>query len=486
MVLFDSLLFEGKPVCMKHGKLVNILNFRKWNIFGKRQLESDDEITADPFELLWNDFERRSGPHTYYSSQWINPSKRLANWEGSIDYSGYKREECLRNLISDYQLGDENRILLRLADWVPEIQSLARGWILNHFEKVPLESVIKNSELISYLERKDKLSGDPGLRKIEEVVLNKIQKLEDSPFSELDVDFRRFAYQLSLDQDQGLRSRILNDENPFLRILLLKHPSCTSLDEDETRRLERDSSLVVVREFLLFRIRNGLNVSKEELLRLALHRNFGLRDIARFYLKKNYDIDCYELYKSLKLDEFYFIADYAKKEDVDSFIRGVETGDKYIRALCVRALILTDRHQLNQLDADALLRNSRVIRKMVYENLPKVKTVDELRALKSTIVDYSPKGLYSYLSMILKKSYWHFVEESLLELSTNSSDELFHFVENAVARECRVYLPPPPESVIGILEKARFLVVQDEKRYKRLADLIEFSMGHTKAPPNGS
>lgn len=78
------------------------------------------------FAAFWNDFDRRCNHDFDYARPvlgWDNP--RLLNWMGSIEYSGYTRENSLRYLIDNYLPGDENRILLRLSDWVEQVRSLA-------------------------------------------------------------------------------------------------------------------------------------------------------------------------------------------------------------------------------------------------------------------------------------------------------------------------------------------------------------------------
>jgi len=441
------------------------------------KIHSESENEEYPFSTLWNDFDRRLSVHEYYTSQGQEPAGRFGNWVGSTDNSGYIRERCLRNLISEYELGDENRILLRLADWVPEIQSIAREWILDKIEEVPLHSLIRNSELILYLARKDKLKDDAGFQKIEETLLDKIQHLEAARFYELDREFRKHVYGLSLDRDQKLRNRIVNEENPFLRIFLLKHSSCTMLSDDEVRLFAQDQSVIVLREFVLFRIRNQISITKDEFMRLAIHRNYGLRDIGRFYLKKYFDTDCYQMYKSFDSENFYFIADYAKPEDIESFIRGIETGDKFVKLLCLRALIGIDKHQLNKFDINVLLRNGRIFRKMLYANLPKVKSVDQLKAMKPIILEHSDKGLNSYLSMMLNKSFWNFVDEALQEYLENPSDSLFCLLDHTVKENCASCKPPSLELKEQISKKTETLGLNRDYLRRKLSKLIKFYLG---------
>ena len=102
-------------------------------------------------ESLWDDYERRTWYYDNARATLEKSNPRLLNWIGSIDYSGYTREKSLRALIASAEVGDENRILLRLEDWVPQVQRLARGWVLAHFRSLPLDSISSNQRLILYL-----------------------------------------------------------------------------------------------------------------------------------------------------------------------------------------------------------------------------------------------------------------------------------------------------------------------------------------------
>jgi hypothetical protein len=133
--------------------------------FPKGEIRPDDvnltqeeiEEYREQFSSLWNDFDKRSG--SYYSTDYTNQysmtlwakDPRLANWLGTIHVSGYIREKSLRSLIKYYQPGDENRILLRLSDWVPEVQVVAQQWVLNNFKSLPIEMIKENDQLILYL-----------------------------------------------------------------------------------------------------------------------------------------------------------------------------------------------------------------------------------------------------------------------------------------------------------------------------------------------
>ena len=141
-----------------------------------------DEFTIDS---LWNDFDKRTWHYDHFKYKLKLKDSRLLNWIGSIDQSGYARERCLRHLISDFVPGDENRILLRLADWVPQIQELARKWTIQNFKNLSFEAIEKNQRLVLYLSRKERLKSDAALHEINTVLLAKAQLITKKEFFEL-------------------------------------------------------------------------------------------------------------------------------------------------------------------------------------------------------------------------------------------------------------------------------------------------------------
>src|SRR5690606_17145411 len=115
------------------------------------------DIEKLTFESLCHDYDRRTWHYAYAKPTLSKTNPRLLNWIGSIDRSGYTREKCLQALIANSEPGDENRILLRLSDWVSQVQQLARDWTLTNFHALPFDAIISNQQLILYLSRKTRL-----------------------------------------------------------------------------------------------------------------------------------------------------------------------------------------------------------------------------------------------------------------------------------------------------------------------------------------
>jgi hypothetical protein len=442
----------------------------------RRHPEAGSKEELICIEALRNDFESRTWIPPFNSPRWGKWSRRLYDWLGTTDCSGHTREKCLRNLISTYTVGDENRILLRLADWVPEVRAVAREWILEHFDDVSLETVLKNANLILYLSRKQKLVDDPALKKIEDVIRLKIQELDETRFFELEDNFRKYLYRIASVTDHRLRKWMLKEDDPAVKLLFLRHPDSFPLTQEEVELLSRDTSVPIKREYLEFRVRHGIQIEKEELIALALDKHGALRHLGRFFLKKLHEFDCYEMYRSLDDERIYYLAEYGRSQDIDIFIIGIQTGGKLTQTICLRALMAVDANQLKILDIRQLLQGSRHVRKMLYDNLPKVLNINDLIRYKQSIVQSKSSGVLVYLSMILNKSYWHFVNESIKEINSNPDKEVRDYVYNVVMAKTGQYERPSDELRRDILAELKPMHNQSDPKNKQLARLIEFTL----------
>lgn len=110
----------------------------------QEEQENSDQTNQWTYEALWDDVERRTH-HYAFMTNGNFPDLRLLNWIGSMDSSGYTRETCLKYLIIHFQEGDENRILLRLTDWVPNVRGLAVAWATTGFQNLSNDVVWETS-----------------------------------------------------------------------------------------------------------------------------------------------------------------------------------------------------------------------------------------------------------------------------------------------------------------------------------------------------
>lgn len=386
-------------------------------------------------EKLWNDFESRSWIYSRLQhSSAID--RRLLNWIGSIDGCGHMREKCLRELIKSYQLGDENRILLRLEDWVPEVQAIARDWVMEHLESLKFNAIRANQRLLLFLSRKRILQGDPGIAEIERVLLEKVYPISETEFASLLPTFRRYLFRLSLRSDERLRWRLRGDKDPFNRLILLKHFSPEQLSPVEIDSLNRDKSIHVRRCLLKYLLDSGMTPSESELRELAVHRSCSLRELGTFYLKRLYGIDSYAIYRTFDDERFYYITDFSKLEDIGYFHRGLKSDRSKTRFICLRALATAAPDELRKIDIVALASQNRRNRDLLTQHLPRLFSIEEILSLKKAFTTDSVGGTVSYFHLVERKSYWHFVVLGLPYLQLGKSKRIRDYVIRRINVRC--------------------------------------------------
>ena len=209
---------------------------------------------------------------------------------------------------------------------MPQVQHLARDWVLANFRSLPFDSIRSNQRLILYLSRKDRLQDDPGLLEIKRDLLARSRGMTPAQFFGLEAMFRRFLFSLSFEDAEHLRPWILDDPEPFNRLLLLSEFQFSKITPDEKLRLQADRSVFVRRRLFQTQIDAGFTPERDELISLALDSNRSLRERGQFYLKSICGEDCYLIYRAKKGEDFYFIADYARPEDAEHFLAGIRSG----------------------------------------------------------------------------------------------------------------------------------------------------------------
>ena len=459
--------------------------FRRFNAFLSRKktgtasdpkqplIPSPEELT---FELLWDDYERRTGSHHSAPVPLNTPNTRLLHWIGSIDRSGYRREECLRALITNRVPGDENRILLRLTDWVPQVQAIARDWILANFRLLPLDAVSENQGLILYLARKDRLRGDAGMREIERDLLARTRTMDPTQFLCFIPEFRRYLFSLSCNDDHHLRSWMLDDPDPFNRLMIFAKIGFSDLTSDERQRLEGDRSVMVRRRLFHAQLEAGVSPDRAQLIGLALEADRRLRELGQFYLNSNFGESTYSMYCSLVGEQFYYIADFARSEDADHFIEGVRHGSRSTKYNCLRALASAAPERLKDLGIAALLGQSRRFRSFILPLLPQLLSIEEILALRPAFENASPPRTMSFLRVIERKCFWTYVDEGLGFLISDPESGMQAYFHRAISSKVMIFVSPSVQQRESINRKLSKLRSLDQRQNKGLADLIEHTL----------
>ncbi|NWK57493.1 hypothetical protein HW115_17885 [Verrucomicrobiaceae bacterium N1E253] len=427
-------------------------------------------------DLMWDDFELRTWQYDQVKDTLGKTDKRLLNWIGSIDQSGYTREKCLYELITAYEQGDENRILLRLSDWVSQVRDIARDWVIENFHQLPLESIYSNQRLILYLFRKERLQSDQGVAAIRRDLKKRIRLLKHSQYFEFSPMFRRFLFSLSGNTGGKLRRWVLDDPEPFNRLQLLNNVEIPCLTDDEQGRLASDQSIFVRRRYFYSLVSAGIRPTQGQLGSLAMDRNQSLRLFGQYYLNKFYQADAYSIYKTQDGEVFYFIADYARSEDADHFIEGVRTGSKLTKLNCLRALASCAEERVGELDIRSLLTENRRLRAVIVPLLPRMMSVDQFVELREVFESSSPYGKISFLRILEKQSFWAFVDVGLTELLNDKSEVVRNFIVQSVLGKSAIYESLSASRRQSIQQKIQALRHEDSNNNTRLMDLIEFSM----------
>ena len=399
-----------------------------------------DEIEDFSFENLKYNFHQRSRNFELYRSRLLNTNPRLLHWIGSIDYSGYIRQKSLQYLIDNYQPGDENRILLRLEDWVEEIQELAIEWTINNVCKFSIEQINDNARLIVYLSGKQNSNIRLAVKSIEEYLFNKLENIAQSEFQNLDKNLREYIYARVSPENKSIRQFLMEDKDPINRLYFLERYSFSELLPTEIHALQKDNCALVKKKFIYYRLKYNIQPEQSELTKLALDKNKSVRELAGYYLTKFYDVDLYELYKQKSDRQFYYIADLAKKEDLKHFLAGIRSPDKQIKLLCLRALCDIKPELVKQFDLQQLILENNKFRQLITKRVLPVLSLTKLQKFRSALFLH-PNGKVIYLSLLYKKSYWDFVEQALDLIIDRPTTETINLICGLFQNNIQIYRP---------------------------------------------
>lgn len=390
------------------------------------------------FADLKNNFDKRIWHFEPYQRKLEKTNSRLLHWIGSVDYSGYVREKSLRYLIDNYQPGDENRILLRLEDWVEEVRKPAIQWTKDNFHRLSLEQINENYRLIFYLAIKQRDYICSSVKVIEEVLIDKLKNITAQEFNNLNSNFRKYLYRLALPENQNLRSFLIQDQDPINRLLLLKIFDYSRLKPEEIKILEQDKCALVKKSFIYYQLKYNVQPTQSYLSRLALDKSKSVREIAGYYLTKYYNIDPYQLYKSRIDRQFYYIADFAKEEDLNYFLEGMRSPEKSTKLICLKALCELNPKLAKQFDLQTLIQENNQFRQLIKKRVLPILSLKELQDFR-TILFTELDGQIIYLSLLDKKSYWHFVEQSLDLIIDCPNDEVINLFNRSLYQKINIY-----------------------------------------------
>lgn len=202
----------------------------------------------------------------------------------------------------------------------------------------------------------------------------------------------------------------------------------------------------------------------------------SIRELARFYLKKYYDVDAYQLYKNSQNDKFYFIADFSKKDDFEYFVDGLNNRNKKIKYLCLKSICKIDYSNLNKLDLENLLVENRKIRKLILLYLPKLLPIEQLIELRENLIPICKDGVLVFLNLLYRKSFWHFIDESLSIVIEDKSEKYTKFVLNIFYQKTYLYEKIPEKLHLSIRRKIEILECCENHYILQLTKQIKFAL----------
>ena len=364
------------------------------------------------FEDLKDNFHHRSNNFELYRSRLSQSNPRLLHWVGSINYSGYVRQKSLKYLIDNYQPGDENRILLRLSDWVEEIRALAFEWTKNNIDKLSIEQISDNAGLIIFLSGKYNSDVRLAVKLIQECLFDRLKNITPTEFQNLDRNLREYVYAQASPENKSIRQILIEDKDPINRLYFLERYSYSELTPTEIKLLQQDKCALIKKKFIYYRLKYNVRLEQSELTKLALDKNKSVRELAGYYLTKYHGVDLYKLYKQKSDLQFYYIADFARQEDLKHFLEGMQSSNKQIRLICFRALCDIKPELVKQFDLKQLILENNKFRQLITKRVLPVLPLAELQQFRSALFLH-PQGKAIYLSLLYKKSYWDFVQEAL-------------------------------------------------------------------------
>ncbi len=388
-------------------------------------------------------------------------------WAGTIDYSGRIREKCLKYLMSNFTEGDENRIILRMSDWVGPIRVQAKRWVLENLDKITKKTVLESSELILFVSRKESVDREIW-SKLEEIIVERCDDLSPSEFSGLSTPCRKYYAEISLRSSSNIRSAVLNDSDPNIRSLLLHNLSFGDLSEHEIQCLKNDKSIFVRKRLYQNMIDDAVTPSKDELIQLIFSNTKSLREFGQFYIKKIYNVDSYQLYKECEDERFYFIADYLKSEDMTHFLKGALCANKELRVQSLKAIVAVDSQMLLKLDLDRLLLDNNRVRHVIYPVLPFLLTECDLVSKREVIVKRN-YDIILYLRLLERKSFWLFIREIIKEC--NSDNEYVIPILEKASQKSNLFETVSSQMKKDILTEQQKVSV-DSKEYGLISHLM--------------
>lgn len=277
---------------------------------------------------------------------------------------------------------------------------------------------------------------------INSCLIEKVRVIEAKEFYKLDSNFRSYLYHLTLGRSPVLRPLLIKDSEPNNRLILINLIGIDNLSAVELESLSYDKCASVKKRLLYARLEQGIEPSQTELIRLALDKNKGVRELAAYYLAKLYQVDVDRIYRQRTDAKFYYIANFAKKEDLNYFLAGMNLDNKRIKLLCFKALCQIEPNFAKQFDLEQLILENNKFRQLIIGYVLPILSLAEIQQYRSFLLT-TAKSRAIYLKLLSEKYYWHFIDFGLELIISNSTPENFGSILQMFDRKINVYQKLP-------------------------------------------
>lgn len=277
----------------------------------------------DVRELIDLDLDMRTYSEYSYCSLWgyrpkdLNKLKRFSDPVPLLGFctffpSGYVREEALHKLLQ-FRTGAELKfLLLRLNDWVPQIRNIAKKEVLSRINPKFISFFVDQFDLVERIYSWNRGNHSEVLQAIEETIID--PDSQEELFRALrhqNFRVRRLAVRIAAQRKAvppfDLFNTISSDPDPMVRFLYVLSAK-PHLDTDQllqlTEALKNDSFMGIRKEILRLSVDNNLNNCSDMLFHAISDSHASIRDLARWYLKKQGLSQSYfqEHYRSLLIE----------------------------------------------------------------------------------------------------------------------------------------------------------------------------------------
>lgn len=252
-------------------------------------------LATPPLLLIQLEVRVRGSWFRYYTPEQAKyeaetaPAIRLA----SLSTNGRHRERAVRDMINQCDLSALPFILLRLNDWVDQVQQAAIQWFASFAGKIEVGAIVQCLPILSALQERTR----SGTSKIVSMLVDRVTS-ESHPAQVLEVmmsaDPRTrllcfdILHKKGVLEDSTTQTKLLHAPNPILGVLLLKKLRLSRAEiPNELAKQALASRSAMVRRYALYHLTESQMSAQTPLLESCLTDDSkGVRQFAQYHLTR--------------------------------------------------------------------------------------------------------------------------------------------------------------------------------------------------------